>query len=57
MNKDTFWRIIGEVNSETDQNNQSAILKVTEKKLLAFSSKDIIAVSYTHLTLPTKRIV
>ncbi|CUX32274.1 hypothetical protein BN3590_00781 [Clostridium sp. C105KSO15] len=42
MNKDTFWRIIDEVNSETDQNNQSAILKETEKKLLAFSSKDII---------------
>ncbi len=42
MNKDTFWRIIDEANSETDQNNQSAILEVTEKKLLAFSSKDIV---------------
>jgi hypothetical protein len=41
MNKDTFWEIIAEVNSETDQNDQTAILKATEKKLLALSSADI----------------
>ena len=41
MNKDTFWKIIDEVNAKTDQDDQEAILKATEKKLLALSSEDI----------------
>lgn len=41
MNRDTFWKIIDEVNSATDQNDQDAILNTTVKKLLALSSADI----------------
>lgn len=42
MDKDTFWKIINEVNSEVDQSNQEAILNATEEKLMRLSSRDIV---------------
>jgi len=42
MDKDIFWKIINEVNSEVDQNNQESILNATEEKLMRLSSKDIV---------------
>ncbi len=42
MERDTFWKIINEVNSEEDQSNQEAVLNATEEKLMGLSSKDIV---------------
>lgn len=42
MDKDIFWKIIDEVNSEVDHNNQEAIIDATEEKLMKISSNDIV---------------
>ena len=42
MNTVTFWSIIDEVNSASDHNDQEAILDMTERKLMKFSSNDIV---------------
>lgn len=42
MNKDTFWKIIDEVNSEVDHNNHKVILNATERKLMELSPSDIV---------------
>ncbi|OCN02004.1 hypothetical protein A7X67_04430 [Clostridium sp. W14A] len=42
MNKDTFWEIIDEVNSEVDHNDHKAILNTTERKLMELSPSDIV---------------
>lgn len=42
MDRDAFWKIINEVNSEVNQNNQEAILNLTEEKLMRLSLKDIV---------------
>lgn len=41
MDKETFWKVIGEVSRCVDSDDQEAVLEATRKKLMEFSAADI----------------
>ena len=62
--KDQWLQLIGETKTRVDylvdnedMSKQQAKLEVSRQKIRDFGREWAITVSYTHLTLPTKRIV
>ena len=41
MNKETFWKIIDEVNASVDSNDREAVLKKTTEKLMEYEPDEI----------------
>ena len=41
MDKETFWKVIGEVNRCVEDGDQEAVLEATQRKLMEYSAVDI----------------
>ena len=41
MDKETFWKVIGEVNRCVEDGDQEAVLEATQRKLMEYSAADI----------------